>query len=283
MDLWGQFLSFLRSWFVYPNLTPVLLLASIGLGLVFGAIWLLVYRPPLFRKLWLWALVIFSAFFTLLALTFVQIPLQQYIGILLSRFWDEATLIDWLYLAGIPAILLSGLVQEGAKLVPVVVWQRRCSATEPVDLLAIGALSGAAFGVFEAVWLYGQVLGAGWAFRDIQTYGFVAIAPFWERFFTIGFHSAASAIAAYGLAKGKGWQFYLIASGLHAILNYGVLPYQRQDFGITQVEMYVAGVALAVTLIALWLRAREKRTVPAPSAPAGPAGLDAPEGNAQDL
>ncbi|GAH26527.1 unnamed protein product, partial [marine sediment metagenome] len=60
-------------------------------------------------------------------------------------------------------------------------------------------------------------------------------------------HTAFSALAGYGLAKGKGWQFYLLASGLHAFLNYSVLLLQSGTLTMIQLEIYVAVVAMAVT------------------------------------
>jgi RsiW-degrading membrane proteinase PrsW (M82 family) len=258
--LWEQMQQFFKSWFVYPDLGWKLMLVGIGLALVFGAFWLACHWPPLFKKPWLWAVAVFSAFFTMLAIVYVQIPLQYYVGQALSNRWSQATLMDWLLLAGLPGILLSGLVQEGAKMVPIVAWWWRSGNNiSPRMGLAIGAMAGAAFGVFEAVWAHNQVFMAGWTLDAISNYGFLGIAPFWERFFAVGFHITCSALAGYGLAKGKGWQFYLIASGLHSLLNYVVLPYGKGHLTVNQVEIYVAVVAVLVTAWALWLRWRKEK------------------------
>jgi len=270
--LWEQMQGFFKSWFVYPGLETQLMLVAIGLALAFGAFWLVTHWPPLFKRHWLWAVAIFSAFFTLLAIVYVQIPLQYYAGRALMHFWDDATLTDWLLLAGIPSILLSGLVQEGAKMVPMVAWWWKSGKTITPRLgLAIGAVAGAAFGIFEAFWVNATVLNAGWTLDVIGEYGFTGIAPFWERFFTVCFHTAVSALAGYGLAKGKGWQFYLIAAVLHGLLNYGVLPYQKGHFSVNQVEIYVAIVAVLGTAWALWLRWRRQKEEEEPAQPAGPA------------
>ena len=69
-------------------------------------------------------------------------------------------------------------------------------------------------------------------------------------------HTAFSALAGYGLARGKGWQFYLIASGLHALLNYSAVLLRAGVITMTQLEIYVLVLALAVTGWALWLRWR---------------------------
>lgn len=51
-------IAFFVSWFVYPDLSWTLLLVGIGLAIVFGAIWLTSHWPPLFKKHWLWAVLV---------------------------------------------------------------------------------------------------------------------------------------------------------------------------------------------------------------------------------
>jgi len=256
--MWEQMIGFLKSFFIYGDLDWDLMLIGIGLGIVFGAIWLCGHWPPLFKKHWLWAVAVVSAFLALLAVTFVQIPLQHYVGVALNYFWDQGTLIDWLFLAGIPQILLSGLVQEGAKMVPMVFWWWRSGMNISPRLgLAIGAIAGAGFGIFEAVWVHCRMFAAGWTLEAIEYDAFLGIAGFWERFFAVGFHIAASALAGYGLAKGKGWQFYLIAGVLHGLLNYGVIFFQKEIFTLVQLETYAAVLAVIITAVVLWLRWRK--------------------------
>ena len=248
-------LTFLKSWFIYPNLTWNLMLIGIGLAIVFGAIWLVCHWPPLFKRHWLWAVLAGSAFLSLTAVSFIQIPLQALAGQALGSFWSQEVLNSWLLLAGIPQILLSGLVQEGAKMVPMVVWWWRHNRNIDVKVgLAIGAIAGAGLGIFEAVWAHCRIFAAGWTWQALQTDGFLAIAGFWERFFAVGFHIAVSALAGYGLARGKGWQFYLIASLLHALLNYSVVLLQKGLFTIVQLETYAAVMAVVVTAVVLLLR-----------------------------
>jgi RsiW-degrading membrane proteinase PrsW (M82 family) len=144
-------IDFMVSFFVSFFQNPSAL--GIGLAIVFGAIWLAGYRPPLFKKPWLWAVLVSSAILTLAAASFIQIPLQALTGLALSHFWSQEILERWILLAGIPQILLSGLVQEGSKLVPVVVyWWRSGKNIDPKLGLAIGAVAGAGFGIFEAQW-----------------------------------------------------------------------------------------------------------------------------------
>jgi len=244
--------SFFVSFFQNPNAL------GIGLAIAFGAIWLAGYRPPLFRKPWLWAVLVSSAILALAAVSFIQIPLQIWTGQALNHFWSEEVLLSWILLAGIPQILLSGLVQEGAKLVPVVIyWWRSGKNIDPKLGLAIGAVAGAGFGIFEAQWAHNTIFASGWTWEAVQTGGVMALAGFWERFFAVAFHTAASALAGYGLAKGWGWQFYLIASCLHGLLNYSAALLRSGVFTVVHVEIYAAVVAVLVTVWALWLRWRK--------------------------
>jgi RsiW-degrading membrane proteinase PrsW (M82 family) len=254
-------IKFFVSGFYFPNITLPALFAGIGLGIIFGAIWLICYWPPLFKKYWLWLVIISSAILCWFAVAFIQIPLQLLVGQLLGQFWSEEIIVKWLLLAAIPQILLSGLVQEGAKLIPVVIWWRR-NKTDflPKMGLIVGAVAGAGFGIFEAVWAHNTVLASGWTWQAIQAQGLGALIPFWERFFAVPFHIASSALAGYGLARGWGWQFYLIASFLHALLNYSVVLLQSGMLTMVQLEIYGSVIAVVITGVALWLRWKQRGT-----------------------
>jgi len=247
-----QLVGFFVSWFANPSLL------GIGLAFAFGAVWFVPYWTPILKKPWAWVVLAGSAILTLAAVCFVQIPLQVWTGQALGRFWSQEVLMSWLLLAGIPGILLSGLVQEGAKLVPVVVyWWRKGRNIDPKLGLAIGAVAGVGFGIFEAQWVHNTIFAAGWSWQAVQTGGLVALAGFWERFFTVAFHTASCALAGWGLAKGWGWQFYLIASFLHGFLNYTAVLFQAETVTVFQAEIFVAVWAMLVTGAALWLRWRK--------------------------
>ncbi len=253
-----RMVAFFTSWFIYPNIAWTSLLLGIGLGIVFGAIWFAPYWTPIFKKPWAWAVLVSSAILSLAAVNFIQIPLQVWTGQVLNHFWSQEILMRWLLLAGIPQILLSGLVQEGSKLVPVVVyWWRKGRNIDPKLGLAIGAVAGAGLGVFEAVWVHNTIFASGWSWEAVQTGGLMALAGFWERFFAVAAHIAFSALAGYGLAKGWGWQFYLLASFLHGFLNYSVVLLRSGLITGIQLEIFVAVVAVLVTGGALWLRWRK--------------------------
>jgi RsiW-degrading membrane proteinase PrsW (M82 family) len=268
---WADIRSFLESWFLYPGIAWHLILIAVAMALFFGIIWMIFHQPRI-RDNWPLAVMVFSAFFTVVITAVVQIPLQYYLEKGMVNLWGRLTLNDWLLLAGIPTILISGLVQEGAKMVPMVAWWRGRKNLDPKTGLVIGALAGFGFGVFEGFCVNAYFLGSGWTWDTIINNGFIGIAPYWERFFTIGFHIAVSAIAGYGLAKGRGWQFYLIAAGLHSLVNYGSLIYQKGHLTVTQVEIYIAVVAVLVIVAALWLRWRKEKggEITQPGEPAEP-------------
>ena len=246
-----QLIAFFLAFFA--NLS----ILGIGLAVVFGAVWLAGYWPPLFKKPWLWAVLAGSAILTLIAITFIQIPLQSLIGQALTHFWSQEVLFKWLLIAGIPGVLLSGLIQEGAKLVPTFVyWWRSGKKLSPKMGLIVGAVAGAGFGIFEAQWVHNSIFASGWSLAAFQIDGVASLIGFWERFYAIAFHTGASALAGYGLAKGKWWQFYLLISLLHALLNYGVVLFQSQTITLAQMEIFIAVLAIAVSGVALWLRWR---------------------------
>ena len=250
--------NYFVSFFQNPSGWGIYLAIAIGLAIAFGAVWLAGYRPPLFKKPWLWAVLVSSAFLTLAALCFIQIPLQTWAGQALNHFWSQEVLMRWILLAAIPTILLSGLVQEGAKMVPVVVyWRRSGKNIDPKLGLVIGAMAGAGFAIFEAQWAHNLIFASGWTWAAVQAGGFMALLGFWERFFTVAGHIAFSALAGYGLARGWGWQFYLIASVLHAVLNYSIVLVQTGTLNVLNAEIYIAAVAVAVTAWAMWLRWRK--------------------------
>jgi RsiW-degrading membrane proteinase PrsW (M82 family) len=240
------------------------LLAGIGLGIVFGAIWYAAYWTPILGKPWPWAILVGSTFLSWTTLVFIQIPLQTWTGQVMSYFWSQDIILRRLLIAGIPLVLLSGLVQEGSKLLPVVIyWWRKGKNIDPKLGLVLGAVAGLGFGVFEAVWVHNSVFISGWSWEAAKVYGFIlAMLPFLERFFTVAFHTAASAIAGWGLAKGWGWQFYLIASLAHTVLNYGAIIFQAGTLNQIQLEVIVAIFSLIVTAAALWLRYRRQKKQP---------------------
>jgi RsiW-degrading membrane proteinase PrsW (M82 family) len=260
----NQMTSFFISAFYFPGTNWELIFLAIAVGLWFGAIWLALYRPPLFKKHQLWVVAIVSAILTWTAIAFVQIPLQSWTGQAIFHIWSESTLTKWILLAAIPQILLSGIVQEAAKLAPVLFfwWRSKRNFTPQFGLIA-GAVSGAGFGVFEAIWVHNQIfaLGVTWSALGNSWLGL------WERFFSVAFHITVSALAGYGLAKRKGWQFYLIAAFLHGLMNYSIILIEDNLLTAVQEEIATAIFAIALTAVVLWLRWRKTKEIPANNSP----------------
>ncbi len=244
--------SFFISFFQNFNIWGVLL------AIAFGAIWFACFYPPLIKKPWHWAILVGGAFVTLFAISFIQRPLQNVIGNAMLKTWGEETLMKWLLLSGLPTVLIAGFVQEGAKLVPVVIyWWRKNFNIDYKLALTLGAASGVGFGILEAQWIHNLTLAMGWKWDLVRVYGIDAFAPFTERFFVVAFSTAASALAGYGLAKGWGWQFYLIVSVVHSAINYSIFLMQAQIFRLSQAEMLIVALSIVITGIALWLRWRK--------------------------
>ena len=242
----------------------------IGLAIAFGAVWLASYWPPLFKKPWLWAVLVGSAFLTMAAVCFIQNPLVNsiYQQPILSWLWSHEVLARLIFLAGIP--LLKGLIQEGAKLLPVVVWWRRSSKNlDPKLGLAIGAVAGAGFAILGAHGALNYIFASGW---NPEYMRFDVLNGFWVIFFTVAAQIAFPALAGYGLAKGWGWQFYLIASSLHGLLNMarsGLFPVSATmsvphlEYSL-EASVYTAVLVVLVTAWALWLRWRKTKTTADP-------------------
>ena len=260
---------------------------GIGLAFLFGAVWFGVFAPPL-RKLGPPApatiaglILVFttSAILTLAAVSFVQVPLQIWVGQALGHFWSQATLSRWILLAGIPQILLSGLVQEAAKLVPPLAYMKWKRPKDAKAALIIGAVAGVGFGIFEAQWALNMIFTAGWTWGTVQIMGFQGLLGFWERFFAIAFHTAATSISVYGLYKGRWWLFYLLAAVLHATVNYGVALLVGGYLTAIQMEIYVAIIAVTTVGIALWLRWRREPVELAATVGGDVEGQTAPSGD----
>ncbi|MDY6918566.1 MAG: YhfC family glutamic-type intramembrane protease [Chloroflexota bacterium] len=253
---------------------------GIGLAFAFGAVWFAVLAPPV-RRLGFPAAVVVaglvlvfvsSAILTLTSICFIQVPLQTWASQALGHFWGQRTLLRWILLSTVPQILLSGLVQEAAKLVPPLVYIKWRRPPDARAALAIGAVAGVGFGVFEAAWALNLIFASGWSWDTVQFMGFEGLLGFWERFFAVALHTAATSISVYGLYKGKWWQYYLLAALLHAVTNYGVVLLTGGYLTSVQVEVYIAVIAVAAVGIALCLRWRRE-----PAEPPAPAGRDAEE------
>lgn len=245
------------QFFQNPTVTGILL------AILFGMVWLAVLRAWRWQGKWLWlglaGIIIFPV-----SIGIFQSPLQNLIGNAFVNHYGIDTYLEWIFLMGLPTVLVSGFIQEGAKMLPAVMWWwGHNKELTPRTGLAIGAIVGAVFGVVEAQWVLNQVFTSGYTWALIPQYGFDAVLPLWERFFTVAFHIGTGAITGYGLAKGKGWQFYLIASGIHALTNYTTIFYTKQMVTGVQIEIVIAVISVIVFGVVAWLMWRKEPEKPA--------------------
>ena len=88
--------GYFKSFFQNPSASGIYLVISIGLAIGFGAVWLTGYWPQLIKKPWLWAVLVSSAFLTVVAVCFIQTPLQIWTGQALMHFWSQEVLERWI-------------------------------------------------------------------------------------------------------------------------------------------------------------------------------------------
>jgi RsiW-degrading membrane proteinase PrsW (M82 family) len=238
----------------YANPSPW----GIGLALVFGAVWLAALKPLGLKTLWPWLIFIAGAILLAPCIAWVQIPLQEMVNLRLIQSLGLLVYQDRLLLTIIPYVMLSGLVQEGAKMLPVAVyWWCRHRTLDPRTGLILGAMAGAGFGITEAQWALNGLFAAGWTWPLAQTAGFMGIAGFWERFFIISFHIGSAALAGWGLSRGHGLVFYLLASLMHFLINYTAVLMQLGMISGLQVEVIIAVFASMLFGLVLFLRWRK--------------------------
>ncbi|UCH50916.1 MAG: PrsW family intramembrane metalloprotease [Chloroflexota bacterium] len=254
-----QMLGFLINFFaVNPDILEMLL--AWFLALIFGAIWLACYRPPLLAKPWLWAVLAGGAILAPIAIAITAYPLSSLISLVLGSVWSRETLLQWAMLASVPSMYLYALVREGFKLVPVVIyWWRNGRNIEPKLGLAAGAVSGAGFSILESQWTLNYIFASGWSWENVQMYGLVALGGFWETFFVLGTQIASCALAGWGLAKGWGWQFYLLGAFVYFFSSYSYVLMSKELITGVQAEFFIAAWALIATGVVLWLREKKSQ------------------------
>ena len=230
-----------------------------SLAIIFTAIWLACYRPPLFSKPWLWAVFVGGAIMAPIAIVITYFPIGYVVTRLYSHFWSQETIMIWSWLLSLPSIIVFGLVWEGAKLLPVsIYWWRKNRDIEPTLGLLVGAVAGAGFGLLITQWSANYfILNSRWSWELVQVQGFPAIAGFWEGFFILGINVASTALAGWGLAKGWGWKFYLLAVLVYLVTNYNTVLVNLGLISATQAQLIIAAWALIVVGVTLWLRERK--------------------------
>lgn len=227
------------------------------LAALFALPWLVALAQGHLRRWQLWAVAVVAAALFPISIAWVQVPIQEGLNLFSARLLAGATLQRYLLAVAVPGIVVSGLVQESAKLL--VAWAglrllagRRSAAVG----LAAGAAAGAGYGGFEAFWVFNQVFASGITWATVQLYGVAALLGFIERFFAVPFHIGAAALAGYGYGTGRPWRFLLLAIALHSLTNYGVILLQAGVLNMALIEVWVAAIAIVTVGAALWLHRR---------------------------
>lgn len=218
-------------------------------------------------------LVAAAAFFP--AITVVQMPLQA----ALNRWMmanlataDQAVLL-------LPAVLMSGLVQEPVKLLASLagaapaglVAKAVVSQGEGADpaagslaiwrAVALGAAAGAGFGGIEAALVLSPVFGAQGSLLAAGGGLLVAVAIV-ERFFAILFHMSVTGMAAYAwtFGPGRGLAALGALSLIHGLFNYfAVLVRAPGPWAIVIPQAFYASVATGLLVYLVSLLRREAR------------------------
>ncbi len=242
---------------------------------LFALPWLVAFSRGHLRRWQLWGALAAAAGLFPISIAWVQVPIQQGLNLFWRGLLGVAAIQRYLLAVAVPSIVVSGLVQESAKLLVAWLGLRLSAATRrPAAGVALGAAAGAGYGGFEAFWVFNQIFASGITWGTVQLYGPAALLGFVERFFAVPFHIGAAVLSAYGLASGRPWRFLLLAAALHSLANYGAILLQAGLLDALSVELWVAGVAAVTAGLAFALWKRSVR--PAAEQPARPAGGSTP-------
>jgi RsiW-degrading membrane proteinase PrsW (M82 family) len=228
---------------------------GIALAILFGLVWIVPLAPKRLNFIPAWLILILGAAVFAPAIVWIQMPLQDWITDLFINGMGSQETMQHIFLTSLPIVLVSGIVQEAAKMIPTLAyWLFKGREINPKLGLTMGAMAGAGFGIFEGQWVNNVIFASGWNFDAASAAGFMGFAGFWERFFTIGFHIALGGLTGWGIAKGKAWLFYLIAALIHGLTNYSVVWVQTGKISVVQIESIIAVIAVLVWGFVFWLR-----------------------------
>jgi hypothetical protein len=260
-QMFQLFLSFYRL----PQADIGWILFAIGLALVYGAIWIACFWPPIFKKWPLWLVMIGAFVLPTIALPFIQFPLQSVISqpliSSLGRYFQDIAVN---LITGVVMAIISGLIVQGVLLIPVLYYRlNKPDEFKPRFGLMVGALSGAIFGMVQAYMLFSKFVEIG--IVSISQANPLSLLAFYETFIGIALYAGATALVGFGLAKGKGWQAFLIFAGVNAIYDYVSLLLAAKALSLLVTEIIIAVLALGCIGLALWLYWKKTRTEEKPA------------------
>lgn len=247
-----QMFQLFTSFFRLPTASAGWTLFAIGLALVYGAIWIAGFWPPLFKNWRLWLVLVAGFILPTIILSFIQLPLQyttfQYLAPLLDKYFQD---IAVKLITGILLAIIFGLTVQGALFIPVFYYRlNRLDEFTPRFGLMVGALSGAVFGMMLSFSLFSKFVEIGIATALSHP---VSYLSFVERFFAVALFAGTTALCGYGLAKGKGWQAYLIFAGVLCVYQYISLLMSAKMFDLWATEIIMTLLSAAAAGLALWL------------------------------
>jgi RsiW-degrading membrane proteinase PrsW (M82 family) len=117
---------------------------------LFGAFWLILLSPIRLAPPSRWFLLLAGLLMFAPSIALVQLPLQAWVSRLIVVVVGVAAYQRNITLLAIPAVILSGIIQEGAKLIPIAAYAGWRKQPIPRFGLSIGALVGLGYGVTEA-------------------------------------------------------------------------------------------------------------------------------------
>ncbi|GAB6056357.1 hypothetical protein JCM15415_16730 [Methanobacterium movens] len=126
----------------------------------------------------------------------VSVPLTLFFGTFTTTL---TSVLPFFYAQILSVVIFAPIIEEFAKAYPLFY---RHGETEK-SIVKLGFLVGLGFGIAE---FFVYVFGLG--------------VPFYIRLPGILFHASSTAIVAYGIAKKRPFFFYLIAVGLHLLINF---------------------------------------------------------------
>lgn len=239
-------IQYFLAYFRYPSLY------GIGIALAFAVLWLLLYRPPLFSKPAAWLALAGGALAGMLATAFILGPLN---GLLSVEQYIKDGQTGRLLLGGLLLVIAGGAIQESAKLLPVwLIWKRSRKTLEPRMGLLLGAAAGIGFGLLEAQWVHNLLFATGWNWDVFPTEYLSALITFWERLAMIGLHAGLSALAGWGMAKGKCWQYFAAAAGLHALAGFLSYLLAGGVISVLLMELALTVLVLVLTVVMVSMR-----------------------------
>lgn len=255
----GSLETFLK-YFLLPNVDLSFFLLSILFVLIYTAICLLPFRPPLHKNTGLWIVLVAGLILTPFCIAFIQMPIQRAISNAISGLASSLGNVTAYAISGIFIALIASFVQQGARLIPTWAYLVKTKTlTSPLNGLIVGAVAGAGFGIIDAFLGHNQIFQLGLNKLMQSGGGIIALVVF-ERFFTLAMCTATTAIAGYGIATGKGWQYYLIICGVQFIFNYIPFLISTKYLDLIAAETLMFLIAAGTMTFALWLRYKKTKT-----------------------